>query len=195
MKCRILLTIVISLLFAGCSVKPYAHITTQSDPEFISSKSDKVFVFTSDNDGVSQRKLDAMIKNEMKNSGINIVNSMPAADYIVFAGFDERTESGTSYMYVPKTSYSSGYIGKTSFSGTETSTEAMPYHYTDTDQIVYLFLHRKTDLLNNKKRTVWEGKISVDKDDYNKHSTVFIRELLRFFGKDHESNEMVDIPN
>ncbi len=193
MLLRILFPIIFTVLFTGCAPSAYVHITTQSDPEFISSSSDKVFVFSSDDDGVAQRKLAATLKNEMKVSGINVANSISEADYIMFSDLDEKTEKGTSYMYLPKTSSASGYIGKSSFYGAETTTEAVPYSYTDTDQIIYLYLHRKADLDDHKKRTVWEGKLSVDKKDYTKHSSIFIGELLKFFGKDHESNEMMII--
>ena len=82
MLLRILFPIIFTVLFTGCAPSAYVHITTQSDPEFISSSSDKVFVFSSDDDGVAQRKLAATLKNEMKVSGINVANSISEADYI-----------------------------------------------------------------------------------------------------------------
>lgn len=187
---RMFLPLILVVLFTGCA-STYPHITTQSSPEYASSKYDKVFVFSSDDDGVYQRKLDVMLKEEMKNSGINVVDTIIEADYVIFASLDEKTESGTAYMFLPKTSSASGSVGKTSFSGTETTTEPVPYHYTNTDQIVSLHLHRKSDLLSNKKRTVWEGSLSVRKNDYNQYPHEIIRELLKFFGQDHDATEAV----
>lgn len=193
MTARILVSLFLCFMFSGCVVRPSAYISSQTDPEYFLSKTEKIYVLSSDKDSISHRQFDAMLKDEMKVNGFNVVDSAAEAKYILFSDLEETTSSGTAYMYLPNTSRTTGYVGNTRFSGSTTTNEAVPYHYTNTTQKIYLDLHLQDDLLKHNPKAIWEGYIGVDKKDYKNNARAFVRELLKVFGTNYEADTQVNI--
>jgi hypothetical protein len=133
-----------------------------------------------------------LLKDEMNRNGFNIVEEENKAKYLLLFQTDSKTSQINSTLFIPSTSRSYGYIGNKYYSGSTTSTQAIPYSYNYTVKKIYLELYLVEDVKNKKIMTVWEGYIGAGIDEYESFSRAILKSLLDVFGTNYKAHTPID---
>lgn len=190
------------LLLGGC-VAPSAYIQSDIDSSFIFSKEkDKIFVSIFKEADIKTREFGKLLINEMKDAGFNIVDNFKEADVALAYILDQETSVMNSVLPIITPSTTSGSFsssgnaniygnnysyGTTStqgaYSQTTTQTQYIPYLYPYTVKKIYLSLYSKEDLRSETKKTIWECRLGVGEEDFNKYVKDCVVKLLNYYGK------------
>lgn len=164
---KYLFGLILSLLLSGCSYSTY--FKTESDPNIKFTRNDSIYVFDSENPSIEDKKMKILIINSLKDKGFKVNNQLPA-DYGLFFNIEERTytNTSTSTIYMPQTSYTSGYVNGRYVHGQTTSNIPI----TDTSitkktyKKIYYYLVNSIPNEQGKRNVEWTGFTSTEKDIY-----------------------------
>lgn len=179
-----------TLFLSGCVNT--AYISSVTDPDYNINISDSIYIFIDDEAKIKDRQFGALLKKEMKETGFNITDDPLEASYILAFQMGQKTSTVNSAILLPQTSYTSGYVGGTYYSGTTTSTTAIPYSSDYTAKKVWLELYSIQDLKNEIQKTVWEGYIGSDINDFEKRPKKHLRLLLNVFGTNYTAHTPIN---
>ena len=139
--------------------------------------------------------------------------------YSISYFLNEKSSKINSYRSIPTTETTYGNVdGIINYNQTKLSTTHVPYSYNYTVKKVYLTLDlvdkkcqekaveiwtdelvknrgMKVDLLGMMRqcsKTVWEGYIGVEKDEFKKHPKACVKKLLEYFGTNFEDHVYID---
>lgn len=158
-------------------------IYSEHDSSIPFNRSDlKIGVYIDQNASMSDRNIGTIIRNEMSASGFHIVEPQDA-DYLLSFNTIENTTKINSAIILPSTTTTTGNVGGIYYSGTSTSTQAIPYNYDYTVRRVWFYLFSRESILASKPQTVWEGYIGVDTKDFEKDPKQIVHKFLEYFEK------------
>ena len=186
-----LLLIMIALFLGGCATT--AYISSLTDPHYAPVKTDPIYILLTNEASISDRQFYSLLKSEMVDNGFNIVDDISKSKYILLFQTGSKTSKINSTLFLPSRSTTSGYVGNTYYSGTTTSTQAIPYNYNYTVKKIYLDLYATVDVKNKKYMTVWEGYIGAGGKKYKSYSRAIIKKLLDVFGANYEEHTPINI--
>lgn len=186
---KYLFLLILSLLFSGCSFSTY--FLTENDPYIKFNKQKSIYVFEPENPTIEDKKFKIMLVDSLKNKGF-IINEQLPADYGLFFYVNEKsyTSVDTSTVYVPQTSYSSGFVnGRYAYGQTTTNT---PVTSTSTvtntfKKINYYLVNAQKDEKGNRN-TEWTGFTSTNKDIYYKNPKIIVDKLVELIGTEYKGD-------
>ena len=179
------------LLLAGCSTRT-AYISSLTDPRYNPVKTDPIFILLTDDARITDRQFYSLLRDEMIQNGFNIVDDGYEAKYLLLFQTGSKTSQINSTLFLPSTSWSSGYVGNTYYSGATTSTQAIPYSYDYTVEKIHLDLYAVEDIKNEKYMTVWEGYIGAGTEEYESFLRAILKSLFDVFGTNYEAHTPID---
>ncbi len=187
---KISVLILSMLLFTGCASTVY--ISSLTDPAYSPVKTDPIYIILPKDARIADRQFYALLKREMISNEFNIVEENIEAKYYLLFQTDSKTSQIDSTLFIPSASTTSGYVGGTYYSGTTSSTQAVPYSFDYTVEKIYLDLYAKEDVQKEKYMTVWEGYIGAGKDEYEAYTRAILKSLLDVFGTNYEAHTPID---
>ena len=188
---KIFLLIMMILFLVGCATRT-AYISSLTDPRYSPVKTDPIHILLTDKASISDRQFYSFLKKEMITNGFNIVENRTMAKYLLLFETGSKTSKMNSTLFLPSTSNTSGYVGNTYYSGSTTSTQAIPYSYNYTVEKIYLDLYAVKDVKNKKYMTVWEGYIGAGAKEYVSYSRAILKNLFDVFGTNYEAHTPID---
>lgn len=186
---RIVYSVLLVFLLGGCAST--AYISSLADTQYAPKKSDAIFLLNLDSESIKQRQFATFLRSEMFKHGFNITSDIHHADYALIAYADETTSQISSSVVLPQTQYTSGYIGGTYYSGTTTSNQVIPYTENYTVKKIWLHLYSIEDMRNGIEKTIWEGYIGADINEYNKKPSEHLSALFEAFGTNYEKHKTI----
>jgi len=169
--------IILLMFFVGCASK-IAYISSQTDRNYALVKTDPIFFILEEKASMAERQMYPLLKEEMIANGFNIVEDALNAKWALFFDIGSKTSRHNSTRQVATTSYSSGKVGDTYYSGTTKSTQAIPYSYNYTVKKIYMFLYAWKEIGTHKMITAWEGYIGAGEKEYKSYLRAIFKSLL-----------------
>ncbi len=188
---HVLFQILILLVTIGCA--PSIYISSELDPSYKISKTDKIAIFLKKDSSIGERKFLALLRNELQKAGFNIVDR-DQSEYVLVFALDQNTSKIQRSRPVSTTSETKGTvggIGGVSYKEKTTSTKYVPYSYDYTVKKLYLHLFAEEDISNHKLITIWEGYLGAGEATYAKYTNACVRKLLEYFGTDYKAHTQI----
>lgn len=186
MTLRILI-VLIALSLSACATSS-AYISSLTDPAYNPSKTDPIFLLIPDSASIEDRQFSAFLLSEMRAAGFTMSQTLLDSRYVLLFQSGQNTSQINSTLFLPQTQTTSGYVGNTYYSGTTTSTTAIPYTSNYTVHKIWLKLYSTSDVLDEKYRTAWEGYIGAEASEFQKQSREILRLLLDVFGTNYQAH-------
>ena len=189
MKQYILIALILPLITAGCASSVY--FKTETMPRFSYTDSQRILIFLPKNPNIEDQKLLILLQAKMRERGLNVVEKFPADYGLFFNIYEESYESTSSVPFTtPSTSYSSGYVGNTYYSGSTTSTKTtyIPITTTNNYKKISLTLYDTKKNTRGKYDILWSGYMGANEEDYYKNSEAIIEKLIALFGTDFKGD-------
>jgi hypothetical protein len=180
MKRHILIVLILPLIMAGCES---AYFKTETMPRFSYTNSQGIIIFMTKNPTIEDQKFFIILQAKMKEHGFNIVEKFPA-DYGLFFKLYGSSSTSSVPLTMPTTSYSSGYVGNTYYSGSTTSSNTTYIPVTTNFKKIMLTLYDAKKNTRGEYDILWSGYMGAEENYYYGHSDAIIEKLISFLGTD-----------
>ena len=169
------------LFFYACGSQVY--LVAEKAPYFQAIQSQYHFYIITPKDAkISDKKLIATLEQEMEKKGFNITKLPTTNDILVFLTTNSKLYQSSGTLFLPSQSRSSGYIGSTYYSGTQSYLQPMPYTTSSFNYQISINMYRL--LANQELDHVWYGYLDVKAQDFDRAPNFYISKILDNFGQD-----------